>query len=343
MKRIVIASVKKGAGKTSLIVGLARNLKVRVGYVKPFGERVIYRNKEIQDLDSSLMKDILHLGGEASEMSIGYDHSKLRYLYDKEKICGKLMEMAETAGEDKDVLLVEGGDITSGASVHLDPISIARGISGKLVFVVSGDDDTIMDDITFVRRYVDMENVDFAGVVVNKVQNVSRFRQDHLKKIREKGVPVLGVLPYKKELNYLTMNFISDSITAKVLAGEEGLGNRVKTVLVGSLSADRALNSPHFHRENKLIITAGDRHDMILGALGSNTAGVLLTNNILPSSKLLALAGEKSIPLLLVSADTFQVAKMIDDMEPLLTSCDEERIALLEEMVKNMVELDGFQ
>ncbi len=343
MKRIVIASVKKGAGKTSLIVGLARNLKVRVGYVKPFGERVIYRNKKIQDLDSSLMKDILHLGGEASEMSIGYDHSKLRYLYDKEKVCGKLMEMAETAGKDKDVLLVEGGDITSGASVHLDPISIARGISGKLVFVVSGDDDTIMDDITFVRRYVDMENVDFVGVVVNKVQNVTRFRHDHLKNIREKGVPVLGVLPYRKELNYLTMNFISDSITAKVLAGEEGLGNRVKTVLVGSLSADRALNSPHFHRENKLIITAGDRHDMILGALGSNTAGVLLTNNILPSSKLLALAGEKSIPLLLVSADTFQVAKMIDDMEPLLTSCDEERIALLEEMVKEMVDLDGFQ
>jgi BioD-like phosphotransacetylase family protein len=37
MDKLVIASVDKGAGKTSLLIGLGRALGKPFGYLKPFG------------------------------------------------------------------------------------------------------------------------------------------------------------------------------------------------------------------------------------------------------------------------------------------------------------------
>ena len=46
MEKFVIASVGKNAGKTSLIVGMAKGLKRPFGYLKPFGDRLVYREKK---------------------------------------------------------------------------------------------------------------------------------------------------------------------------------------------------------------------------------------------------------------------------------------------------------
>lgn len=45
MKPIVMASMKKSAGKTSLIVGIAGVLGRPFTYIKPFGDRLFYRKK----------------------------------------------------------------------------------------------------------------------------------------------------------------------------------------------------------------------------------------------------------------------------------------------------------
>jgi len=100
------------------------------------------------------------------------------------------------------------------------------------------------------------------------------------------------------------------------------------------------LRSPKFNKGDKLIITAGDRVDMILTALESDTAGIVLTNNILPPSNIISKATDRQIPVLLVAADTYQIAQQIDNMEPLLTQQDEQKITLLGSFVKEHVALD---
>jgi BioD-like phosphotransacetylase family protein len=50
-------------------------------------------------------------------------------------------------------------------------------------------------------------------------------------------------------------------------------------------------------------------------------------------------ASDRNIPLLLVSADTYQVAKQIDSMEPLLTKASAEKIALLGQLIQKHVNL----
>ena len=60
--------------------------------------------------------------------------------------------------------------------------------------MVSGDEGTIIDDITFIKKYVDMAGIDY-GVVINKVNNLEDYKNTHLRDIKEMGVNVLGVIP----------------------------------------------------------------------------------------------------------------------------------------------------
>ena len=82
---------------------------------------------------------------------------------------------------------------------------------------------------------------------------------------------------------------------------------------------------------------------MIIAAMESDAAAVILTNNILPSSSLITQATRLKIPLLLVSADTYEIARQIENMESLLTKNDSEKIALIEQMVRSHVNLESLR
>ncbi|MBU6998849.1 MAG: AAA family ATPase [Theionarchaea archaeon] len=340
MNRIVVASTRENAGKTSFIVGLTKALRREVGYMKPFGDRLLYRKKRLWDYDSALMANIFGLREDPENITIAFEHSKIKYMYDEEGTKDKLLEMAASTGDGKELLIVEGGkDLTYGISVFLDAVSVARYLEGELLLVLSGSDETIVDDITFVRKCVDMKGVSLKGVVVTKVRDPREFTDLYLDSITELDVPVLGIIPYEKELTYLSVGYLSEFLFAKVLAGENGLTNIARHIFVGALSADAAMRNPLWKEEDKLIITGGDRTDMILAALESDTAGIILTNNVLPPSATVSKAATRNIPLLLVSSDTYQTAKQIDDLEPLLTREDVRKIDLLETLVKDHVKL----
>ena len=78
---------------------------------------------------------------------------------------------------------------------------------------------------------------------------------------------------------------------------------------------------------------------MILASLESDTSGIILTNNILPPSNIISKASERNIPLLMVFSDTYQTAKPIESLEPLLTKDDAEKVDLLQQLVKKHVNL----
>lgn len=345
MKKVVVASLRKSAGKTSFIVGMIKALQnQKIGYMKPFGDRLLYRKKRLWDYDSALIANIFGLKEDPENITIAFEHSKVRYMYDEEGIKKKLKEMAANTGEGKNTLIVEGGkDLICGVSVHLDPLSVTRYLDGELILVISGDEDSIVDDITFIKKCINMSGVTFKGAIINKVQDVSEFKDIYSDTITEMGVPVLGVIPYKTELTYVSVGYLAEFLFAKVLAGEQGLTNVAKNIFVGALSANAALRNPLFSKEDKLIITGGDRTDMILAALESDTAGIILTNNILPPTTLISKAQDRNIPLLLVSFDTYQTAKKIDDLEPLLTKDDTEKIQVLGSLVKEHVTLEVLE
>ncbi len=343
MNRIVVTSTRPSAGKTSLIIGLAKALGGRIGYIKPFGERFLYRKKRLWDYDAALVTNIFGLNENPEDMSIGFHHAKLLFMLDEEATRSKITDLVGTLGKEKDLFFIEAGrDIQYGSAVHLDALSLAQYADADLVVVVSGDEDQILDDVIFLKRRIRLDPVRFRGVVVNKVPNASEFAETRLPKIRELGVNVLGIIPYDAELPLFTVSYLADRLFAKIITGESQLCRQVKAIFIGSMSASSALKNPLFQEEHKVVITSGDRSDMIVAALGSNASAVILTNNIMPPANLIAKASKLEIPLLLVSSDTYAVAKQIDLMESLPTKDDADKIALIEQLINTHVQLKEF-
>lgn len=340
MNTFVIASLRGSAGKTGLIVGLAKASGKNIGYMKPFGDRLLYSKKRLWDYDAALITEIFSIGEEPETMSIGFDHSKLRYMYNQDSIREKVLELADQMSAGKDMLMVEGGkSITYGHSVHLDALSLARYLKAKLIFMTGGDDDTILDDIMFLKRNVDLTGIELAGIIVNKVHNVNDFKQVYIPEIAKVGIPVLGVVPYEREFTYFSLHYLADRLFAKVLTAEKNLNRKIKNLVIGAMSGSVAQNKPIFKKEAKLIITGGDRSDMILVALEADAAGIILTNNILPPSNIISMAEDRGTPLLLVNPDTYQVQRQIEQLEPLLTKDDPAAIELMTSLIRDNVDL----
>ena len=335
--------MRKSAGKTSTIVGIAGALNKKMAYLKPFGERMVYRKKRLWDYDSALITHIFGLKEDPVDMSIGFDHSKLRYMYDEKGIQQKLRETMAHIGNDKEILFIEGGkDLTYGVSIYLDTLSLARYTGSKLFIVVSGEEDTILDDILFLKKHVDLTGVPLGGMIVNKVQNLDEFQNTHLPVVNKMGIRVIGVIPYQRELTYFSVAYLADRLFAKIITGEGGLKRVVKNIIIGAWSANVYLQTPLFKKENKLVITGGDRTDMILASLESDTSAIILTNNILPPPNIISKATANNIPLLMVFTDTYQTAKQIENLEPLLTKDDSEKVELLKELCKKHVDLSAI-
>jgi uncharacterized protein len=340
MEKIVVASTNKSAGKTSICAGVMEAAGKKFGYLKPLGDRLVYSRKRLWDHDAAYMSDEFTKSENPEDLTLGFEHGKLRYMYDKKTVRKKIIEMAAKAAKGKDAVLIEGGsELWHGASVNLDAISVSNFLGAKLVLVVDGDDFDVMDDIFFMDNYLDTSGVKFAGIIINKIKDLEDFRETYGAELRKMHVNVLGMIPKIEGLTYYSARYLADRIFAKNLTGETGINKEIKNIYVGDISASAALTNTSFKKEDKLVITSGDRSDMIIAALESSTSCIVLTNNILPHANIISKAIEAQIPILSVAQDTYQTATQIERMEVLLTKEDREKTALLGEMMKKHLKL----
>lgn len=353
MKKIVVSSMRSNAGKTSIMAGIVSLIKdKKFAYAKPLGDRLIYRKKRSWDYDASLMVNLLKREGELEshyeKITLGFDHSRLRYMYDQEGIKKALSDIVTDIGGKNDVLFIESGkDLASGAYLNLDPVSITKYVDGSLVIVVSGDSDSVLDDVKFIEKYVKTEDVKFGGVIINKINDIEEFETSCAPSIKEMGIDVIGVIPYQAQLTYFTLDFLAEKLLARVLAGEDNLRKVVKNIIIGTPSVAAADKQPltakqGLREEKQLMITGGDRSDTILAALERDTAGIILTNDIVPHQNIISRANERGIPVLLVGMDTFKTAKTIDDMEALLRKEDTEKIKILSQLIEKHTRVKDF-
>jgi len=342
VKSLIVASTREDAGKTSLIIGLAKALDKRFGYAKPLGDRFLYRKKRLWDYDAALLTRLFELGEEPESISIGFDHSKLRYMYDRASVFEALNGVVDQIGRGRDAVFIEcGKDLSYGASVYLDPLTISQETGAPVLIVAGGGEDEMSDDLAFIHRFVSRDEATVAGVVVNKVVHLDDFRGSHLPEIEKIGVNVFGVLPYIADLSTLSVSTIADKLFARVIAGEEGLSRRIRTVLVGAMSVNAAMGDPRIGSPDKLVISSGDRSDMILAVLDvGGTSAVVLTNNIVPPSSVVAKAGDLGVPLLLVPKDTYETALQVEKIRPLLTVDDRDKIERIASLVEEHVDLE---
>ena len=101
-----------------------------------------------------------------------------------------------------------------------------------------------------------------------------------------------------------------------------------------------AQNAMRFFKRGVLLITPGDREDIILAA-GAMTnpnseekmAGIVLTGGLRPGSSVIKAIQAMPIPVLLAQADSYQVASRVHNLIVKTRPSDVEKISLIRDIV----------
>jgi len=96
-----------------------------------------------------------------------------------------------------------------------------------------------------------------------------------------------------------------------------------------------------------LLITPGDRDDVILAAISATSisgtkaiAGIILTNDILPHPKLLELLARTDLPVIAAREDAYAITSKIHNMTVKTQPQDVDKISVIKRLVTEHVDMN---
>jgi len=323
-KAVYIATSDHNSGKSIITLGLMSILigkTAKVGYFRPIVEDFVdgELDNHIETVLSYFNLDIKF------EDAYAITKSKLIKKKNKGKIgevLDLIIEKYKKLEERFDFVLVEGTSFTGeGTSIELDlNVLIAKNLGIPSIIIGSGVGKTLeelVDSLYLVYDSFKVKEVEVLSVIANKVQleNIELVTQG-LKKSLPENV-LINTIPLISSLNNPTMQEIVNQLDAKVLFGSAYLNNEIGHFSVGAMQLHNYL--VHLH-DNALVITPGDRSDIILGALQANESanyptisGIILTGNIVPEESILKLIEGLSaiVPIIAVDGGTYHITNKI--------------------------------
>jgi BioD-like phosphotransacetylase family protein len=345
--RVFIAATRQNDGKTTISLGLLSALQrayPRIGYIKPVGQRFVEIAEQKIDEDTVLMDSVYQLNCPLVDMSpiaVEPDFTR-RYLEksNRDALINKIQAAFDRVAWEKDFVLCEGsGHAGVGAVFDLSNAQVAKILKAKVVIVSRGGIGKPIDEVALNQALFEKEGVEIIGVIINKVipgkiDYVADFARRGLKR---KGLDLLGVIPHETILSSPSISSIQEELGAQLLNSDKELHNLVDDVVVGAMGVNNAMR---YFRRGVLLITPGDREDIILAAAASSgpassarLAGIVLTGSLPPSESVLAVIRELSFPVLLAREDSYEVASQVHDLIVKTRPDDTEKIALIRDLI----------
>ena len=352
--RVFIAATRQNDGKTTTSLGLLSALQrryPRIGYIKPVGQRFVEIEEQKIDEDTVLMDRVYRLNCPLVDMSpiaVEPDFTR-KYLEsaNNEALVKKIQLAFDRVAWEKDFVLCEGsGHAGVGSVFDLSNAQVAKILKAKVIIVSQGGIGKPIDEVSLNQALFEKEGVEIIGVILNKVlpgkvDYVSDFARRGLKR---KGLELLGVIPHRSILSSPTLGLIQEELKAEMLNPSSQLLNLVNDVVVGAMSVHNALK---YFKPGVLLITPGDREDIILAAatlLGKagdpQLAGVVLTGNLRPSSTVLKVIQGAAFPILLAPQDSYEVASKVHDLTIKTRPDDLEKISLIRDLIAKYVDVN---
>jgi BioD-like phosphotransacetylase family protein len=328
MKSVFMGSVVERSGKTMVTLGLAKNYKGKVGYFKPFRETLVYDEEKVIDADTYLMKRALGLPQDVSALS--------PFVYDvlKPVTMTSILGAYKAVKCDCELMLVEGTrDITTGYLHDISGMAIAEAVKADVV-LISTTQPSALDKIAMLVKLMENYRVGFKGVILN-------FSDSFAPKaiLEEKGIKVLGSIPEMPELRHFSAREVGEALSAEIVV-EDGLDRTVEQVMVGAMTPETALRTMR-RVPRKAIITGGDRADLQMAALSTDTSCLVLTGGMAPSKPVIAKAYETGVPILLTMYDTMEAAETVEHLIARIDPADTGKIERITKAVRENVDLEA--
>jgi phosphate acetyltransferase len=338
---LYIAAVAPGSGKSIVALGIMEMLSRRIrrlGYFRPVVPSAAEPDNNIRLIKSRYQLDM------AYEEMFAYTHKDARNLVAEGQIETLLKNILNKfkALEDRcNFVLCEGTDFTGvGSAFEFEfNADVANNLGSAILMLVNGSGkspDETVDAAQVARESFEDKGCTVVATIINRVDhNQIADVKDQIKKAGL-GTQPIYILPEAPSLGKPTVGEIARSLNAQILqGGPKGLNRDVLDFKVA------AMNVPHFLdriEDGDLIITPGDRADVILASLATtisdtspNIAGLLLTGGLMPEDPVQRMIqGFKKyspISVTLVGTDTYTTALNASAVRPALTPENDRKIA----------------
>lgn len=347
---LYVAGAEPRSGKSIVVLGMMEMLSAvaptRVGFFRPVIKskdgwdsliHLITRRYNIQ-----LPKEELYgcTQEEAGELiAAGKYEDLLKTIIAKYKALEQKMDVVVCAGTD-----FSG----STSALELDfNADLANHFGCLLLPVVHGHERSgheTADVLKVVEEHLLDQNCDLLAAVVNRVD---RDQLDEVTKdLATTNLPFY-VIPERPSLEKPTVGEIRRALGFDVIAGDkQALSHIVECYTVAAMQLQDFLN--HL-QDCSLVITPGDRSDIILGTLAADTsannptvAGILLTGDQPPAppvQQIIDGAINSRVPIISSPWDTFTTALKVNEVEASLLPSDERKIALALGLMESHVDM----
>jgi phosphate acetyltransferase len=338
-KAIYIATGEPESGKSIITLGLMRMLlgkTKKVGYFRPIIDDLAEGEKD-NHIDTVLTHFELEMEHDECYAVTGSEVIHKKTNGKEGEIIDTIIEKYKVLEGRFDFILVEGTDFSGeGLFVELDiNVLIAKNLGIPAIIVGRGKGKKLDELVANLHLAYDEfieKDVKVLALIANKVKlkNIDIIERA-IKKDLSKDI-LVGTIPFIKSLNNPTIKEIIDETNAKILLGRKYLDNQVGSFAVGAMQLRNFLK--HL-KENSLVITPGDRADIILSSLQASISsnypkisGIILTGGIIPEEPILKLIkGLKEIvPILSVKNGTFEIANIIGAIRSHIYANNKQRI-----------------
>jgi BioD-like phosphotransacetylase family protein len=355
-RRVFLAATGQNRGKTTTSLGLLaaiRDRGLRLGFVKPVGQRYLVIDGTRADEDAVLMSEVFGLPDALNDMSPVTLPRRFTTDYIMGRVSDDLPAQVRAAYDrvrlDKDVVVVEGtGHAGVGAVIGLSNAAAAAMLETPVIIVSEGGIGRPIDEIVLNRALFEAHGVPVLGAVVNKVDVESH---PHLPEVLRRGlaqhgVELLGCIPYSAFLANPSLELVVTHLDGELLSGEATPGMTIGWVAIGAMQADHAVE---LLRPRSLVITPGDREDLIRAAIDVNrrsdpprVIGLVLTGGFRPAASVLEALRKAGLFAYLVGTDTYRTAQAVDEILVKTHPSDVEKIDEIIRLVGAAIDVDAL-
>ena len=351
-KGLYIATIEPRSGKSLISLGLMDALLSRMA-------KVAYYRPIINEGKKSKVDNHLQLILQTFQLNEKYGNA---YSYTKQQMIqlvnlGKKGEVIDTImndykklEEEFDFVLVEGSDFEDEVSVFEFEINlqIAKNLGLPVLINASGDNatDDLIQNLEMAYRSFISKEVGVMAIVTNKIQEKNRATiYEGIRKFAAPTVQIFAI-PVNDSLSNPSVREVVDALNGNVLFGEHLLDGIVGSFSVGAMQLRNYLTNIG---PDNLVITPGDRADIILGVLQAHKSasyprmvGIVLTGKLLPEDSIIKLIEglDDIIPIISVQENTFKAANKIGRINCKIRPGDQTKIQLSLETFYKHIDAD---
>jgi len=339
MRTYFVAPTQPNVGLTSVSLGLLRALQrrgLKVAFVKPV-------TKSMPDTEPSVLfaRSICHVENTPAPLSMSLVTQRITS-GKTDELLEDIVSLVMSCTEGADVLVVEG--------IHADPsrafiprlsADIAHSLQADVVLVASAADADGIAQTNYMISQVRHSGRVVAGVIFNRAH--AGFDEATAASQLD-GVPIWGLIENDPALSAPRTIDVARHLGAEVMIEGDITTRRVLDTVLAARSVSEVIARL---KPGALVVTAGDRDDVILAAAlaasnGIELAGLVLTHHSFISPRIERFgsrAFNSGLPVLRTDGDSYETASRISRL-PLAVPPDD--FTRMDTVIESVAEqLDG--